>query len=181
MADAIIRLNSFGDLWWTAVVRATWQGGVALLLALCVSRFVPRLSARVKCWIWRLACLKVLVAFLWPAPIDLPVLTAVAPPSVFQPLPIREPTGPIEHFPPKMEAQLANVTPTLPGCFLGIWLAGVMAGAVLIGRDLARLRNLRRGCSAGASATLGNTRTVPPGVPAPTARFRGRPAAADRR
>lgn len=67
-------LNAAAASWAEGILRASWQGGAALLLAWLICRFLPRLSPAAKCWFWRLACLKLLFALLWIAPLELPVL-----------------------------------------------------------------------------------------------------------
>src|SRR5262249_14870770 len=61
-----------------SLLRACWQGGVALGLAWGVCRVAPRISPRLRCWLWRLAYLNLLVAFLWLPPILLPALPAAS-------------------------------------------------------------------------------------------------------
>lgn len=56
--------------------RASWQGGTAMVLVWGVCRMRPRTSPRVRCWLWRLAYLKLLAALVWVAPVELPVLPA---------------------------------------------------------------------------------------------------------
>ena len=54
--------------------QATWQGGLALLLVAIVCRVVKSIPARVQCWMWRLALLKLLVAGFSLAAWELPWL-----------------------------------------------------------------------------------------------------------
>src|SRR5262245_57862024 len=79
MNDFIMQLNALSDTWFAYIARASWQGGVALLIALAVCRVASRLPGNVKCWIWRIAYAKLLFAFFWTTPIDLPLLAPVAP------------------------------------------------------------------------------------------------------
>lgn len=67
------------DAWLAAMGRASWQGGLALALAWAVCRAFPKLPPAARCWVWRLAYLKVLVALLGPAPLELPLLRAPEP------------------------------------------------------------------------------------------------------
>ena len=69
--------------WWlTGIERACWQGGFALALVWVLSRLWPRLPARAKSWLWRLAFLKLLVALFCPTTIDLPLLPSRQPSSI---------------------------------------------------------------------------------------------------
>jgi len=74
----ILSLNPLAAAWLAALWRACWQGGLALLLVWAVCRAFHRLPARAKSWLWRLAYVKLLVAFFCAAPIALPLLPAAA-------------------------------------------------------------------------------------------------------
>src|SRR4051812_47332985 len=66
--------STIARAWEAAIFRASWQGGLALCLAWGVCHIWRNLPGSAKCWIWRLAYLKLLIALLWIAPIALPVL-----------------------------------------------------------------------------------------------------------
>ena len=91
----ILQLNPLAATWLAALWRACWQGGLAFLLVWAVCRAFHRLPARAKSWLWRLAYLKLLAAFLCATPIDVPLLPARTPP-------------------PAPQAQLAGVQPRPP-------------------------------------------------------------------
>src|SRR5438552_10123344 len=74
----ITQINSVSPLWLASLWRASWQGGLAVLLAWGISYAFPRLPARVKVWMWRLAFIKLLVTFVWTTPIDLALLPVPA-------------------------------------------------------------------------------------------------------
>jgi beta-lactamase regulating signal transducer with metallopeptidase domain len=78
MSDTLARLNLFAAGWAEAIGRACWQGGVAIAMVWALCRLIPRLPGRIQCWLWRLAYLKLLVALLWAAPLELPVLAPQA-------------------------------------------------------------------------------------------------------
>ncbi|HEY2838573.1 MAG TPA: M56 family metallopeptidase [Pirellulales bacterium] len=80
---------SFAEIWGPNLWRASWQGGVALAVAWAIARWCTFLSPRVVCWVWRLACLKLLVALVWVSPVELALLPpeAVAP-SLPPPAPV---------------------------------------------------------------------------------------------
>lgn len=58
--------------------RASWQGGLALVIVYGLCRIVRRIPAQVRCWLWRFAYAKLVIAALWVTPIELPLLPAVA-------------------------------------------------------------------------------------------------------
>jgi len=69
------------DNWGPTLWRASWQGGLVVLVVWCLCRMAPSLPARFQAWLWRLALLKFLVVLVWPAPIEVPILPAAAPAS----------------------------------------------------------------------------------------------------
>jgi len=126
--------------WMDSMWRATWQGGLAILVAWIIIRGVPKLSPRISAWLLRIACLKLFIALCWAAPISLPVL---APPAAL-------PHGPaIERIMPSPEpasrelsdiainpesptaAAIASSQPSARGVrwpvvLMGLWLGGVV-------------------------------------------------------
>ncbi len=74
MTVAGVQLSDLSDAWLAAMGRASWQGAIAIGAVWLVCRCFRRLPARARCWLWRLALVKMLVAaFVW-LPIDVPVL-----------------------------------------------------------------------------------------------------------
>src|SRR5688572_33070333 len=73
------RLAAWTPAWAESLWRASWQGGIALALAWAACRLFPRLDPRARCWLWRLAYLKLLVTFFWTTPVAVPAL----PPASF--------------------------------------------------------------------------------------------------
>jgi hypothetical protein len=59
-----------------AIGRASLHGAVAIAAVWVVCRLFPRLPAALRCGLWWLACLKLLVALVWVEPIPLAVLPA---------------------------------------------------------------------------------------------------------
>jgi beta-lactamase regulating signal transducer with metallopeptidase domain/Spy/CpxP family protein refolding chaperone len=117
------------------------------LLACLICR-LPRVPARVQCWIWRLAYLKLLIAFLWARPVNLAILPAAAPPPVMQ-TSVEWLRWPI----PSQPMRIASPPPTAAGAIpagllalLTLWLAGVAWTAAQAGRDWVNLRRLRADC-----------------------------------
>jgi len=79
----------FSAAWLGALWRASWQGGLALLMVWLVTRRWSRLPLWVREWLWRLAYLKLLLAWIWAGSLTLGMLppaparltSAVSPPS----------------------------------------------------------------------------------------------------
>ena len=74
MIFALIPHAAFLDAWTAAFWRASWQGAIAIGLAWSACRYIPRLSPNVRCWLWRLALLKMLLAIVPWHTLDLPLL-----------------------------------------------------------------------------------------------------------
>jgi beta-lactamase regulating signal transducer with metallopeptidase domain len=78
-ASGIEALNALTDLWASVMLRASLQGGIAILLVWCVTRAWKRLAPELQCWLWRLAYLKLLIAAVGVAPLALPLLPGPSP------------------------------------------------------------------------------------------------------
>ncbi len=74
MTAALMSISGFANAWAQAMLRATWQGGLALVLAWALCQTVARRSGRAQSWIWRLAFLKFAACLLLLAPLSLPLL-----------------------------------------------------------------------------------------------------------
>lgn len=64
------------EVWTAAIVRASWQSSLVVLVIWTICRLLPSLPARFQAWMWRLAVLKFVVALLWSVPLELPLLPA---------------------------------------------------------------------------------------------------------
>ncbi len=72
----MIVIENMLDSWMAAMWRASWQGGLMALVVWFFLLIVPSIPARFQSWLWRMVMLKFLVAFLWQAPLELPLLRA---------------------------------------------------------------------------------------------------------
>src|SRR5579862_9753289 len=64
-------VNAVAAAWAQNISRSCWQGGLFILGVWIVCRLLPRLSARLRCDLWWLACLKLLVGSIWMTPLTL--------------------------------------------------------------------------------------------------------------
>lgn len=149
-------LNTFSALWLETMLRVCLQGALALGLVWGLCRLFPRLPSAGRCWLWRLALLKLLIVFLCLPTLDLPLLPAADPPSsASMTTPTPGAVGPIAvaaASPAETEpvaavslpASPASAVPTTAGWLLLLWL-GVMAwqGSRAIRQGIA-VRQLRR-------------------------------------
>jgi multidrug efflux pump subunit AcrA (membrane-fusion protein) len=134
-------LNGVASEWSSAMVRASWQGGIALAIVWALCLALPKLPARARCWLWRAAYLKLLVALVWTTPVDLPllpakaVIAAVSPPRA-------------DLIPPPMtsahiDAGIASTPAIAPAALhisgtailLCVWTAGVLVALAQIARE----------------------------------------------
>src|SRR4051794_23756575 len=146
--------NHAGTLWAAAMTRACWQGSIALVLVWAASRLFPRLSPAARCWLWRLAFLKLLAALLWARPVDLPVWHLPAATRWFNEAPLRKPLPP-PGGDPAPAAVPAIAPPISPAGLLGLlWLLGVGAYAVRFAGQCRQTRRRRADCEPLSDETL---------------------------
>lgn len=143
--------------WFTAIGRAAWEGGLALVLAWGLIRLAPGIPPAFRCWIWRLVYLKLLIALCWTAPLRVPLLPpekvavpAVAASSKAAPPPVAalSPGSEQQRDPaPAPSPGAPALAAPLLGVLFGLWLLGVsVCTAALFGqwRRLCRLRRASR-------------------------------------
>lgn len=129
---------------------ASLAGGVFVAAVWMATRALPRLPAGFRCALWWAAGLKLLVALLWTAPLELPLLPA--PEAAVSPVaalaPAAPPPGPRAAFDPapgRRPAVTVAPAPAVPwrALLAGLWAAGLALGAVRLARELAAARRLR--------------------------------------
>ena len=134
MSNFLQIIESWTELWGASLWRASWQGAIVLALSWAIARWCTGLSPRIVCWIWRLACLKLLVALLWIQPVGIPVLSGepvreAALKSDSHPIPAAEVV--LEEAPAGEPTQLISQADppqrilTMTSLLLPLWLAGV--------------------------------------------------------
>ena len=140
-------LNALSATWLDLLLRASWQGGIALAVVWIISRFLPRIPASHKVWLWRLAFLKLLVAFVWFSPVALPILPQQTPA-----VPIGQSIATIvEAEVPTETATLATITETprvvlhLRAWLFLAWSVAVLLCAIRVMRHWRDTRRLLRG------------------------------------
>src|SRR4051794_15887911 len=78
MQATIEWLNATSQVWTDRFWRATWQAAIVIVAAFALTGLLYRVSPRVRCWIWRLAYVKLILLLFWSTPIELALLPAVA-------------------------------------------------------------------------------------------------------
>jgi len=153
MDNVLHALEAWAALWLPALLRASWQGGLGLLLAWPASRWLTRISPTAACWLWRLAFIKLIAALLWATPLEIALaprrLVQPAPETATAPQPPR--TLPVSGQPaipgsplPSPAARTAPVLPNWPVLLLGFWGLGATAAALRLTEDWRRTRRLIR-------------------------------------
>jgi len=142
-------LNTFAANWLETLIRACWQGGLALGLVWVVCRLAPHIPAAGKCWLWRLAYLKLLVALLWLPTLDLPLLPPADPtPAAETMASLSSTTVSIRTSDPSAEAMLpdavSSAVPTFAGWLLLAWMGSLLWQSGQIVRQGFAVRKLRR-------------------------------------
>ena len=133
--------------------RTVWQGGLTITAVWLLGLAWPKIPARVRCWCWRLAFIKVLVCLLWVTPVKLallpaqktmdPVLPAIERTVTASPVAI--PTGTMSVG----AVEKINVLPVksrltfAAGLFL-FWLLGVTVCLIVLARQWWLMRQLIR-------------------------------------
>lgn len=151
------------------VARASLTGGVLAAAVWGLVRLAPRLPAGWRCALWWAVSLKLVLALVWVAPLELPLLLAAGPEtgttlaatpagpahgaSLFETAPAAagsaEPAATSAGVPPTgapspaPAAGALRAFPWRPALAL-LWLLGVAAGAAGLGRELAAARRLVR-------------------------------------
>jgi beta-lactamase regulating signal transducer with metallopeptidase domain len=75
-AFAVSSINGWSHLWLQNILTASWQGGLFILAAWGISRLFRRMPTGGKTWVWRLACLKLVMGLLCVVPLTLRILPA---------------------------------------------------------------------------------------------------------
>lgn len=150
-APWVATINQWVDHWAAGVWRACWQGSAAILLVWAVCGLVPQMSPRIRCWLWRLAYTKLLIALLWTSPIEIPLLHPTATPVPLS-APNQEPAARAAFLPPQSSTEgdgdpahvvLPQPSVTPLSLLAILWLLGGTGVAAQVGWEgrSARLRD----------------------------------------
>ncbi len=146
MSDLLHWIEPWAEVWGANLWRATWQAAIVIPLAWAVVRFCRWLSPRVACWIWRLVCVKLLVALFWVQPVLIPVLPADPFVAATQPtgLPMATTVDPGPATPTAAKPAIAQPASIAYGTLLFAWLVGVCYRGVVTSGQWRRARDLCR-------------------------------------
>ena len=77
MMTGLLSFAPLTAIWAESMLRACWQGGLVIALVWVISRLPLPLTPWVRCWLWRLAYVKLLLSLIGLTPISLPLLPVV--------------------------------------------------------------------------------------------------------
>ena len=141
MSATIGTMNDLAASCCGALLRATWQGGLAIAAAWVLARCRPPLPPRVGCWLWRLVdgklpssrCSDRAAAAAPPAPPDRP--TRTSPATGVDPRPGRHRAWPLDRTRSRLAAGSSTEDqPRLVGVLFLLWLTGASAALIRAGR-----------------------------------------------
>jgi beta-lactamase regulating signal transducer with metallopeptidase domain len=160
------------------VARASVAGGVLAAAVWALARLAPRLPSAWRCALWWAVSLKLVLALVWVAPLELPLLPAAGPETgtalAATPAAVLQGGSPVGAAPataevgrgaaaagppvqggvsPSPAAGPLRELPWRPALAL-LWLLGVAAGAAGLGRELAATRRLVRDSRPAADPAL---------------------------
>lgn len=145
-------LNELSAGWVLLLWKASWQGGLALLLAVVVIRAVRRIPAYAQCWLYRLAFLKLLIAGIVMVSVELPVLPPVKTAAAVEMHSVATETPALRAdvmSPVRQDLTVISGSQnvTLPqlswwSWLLMAWIVGVIAGVVNLMRQWALVRRM---------------------------------------
>jgi beta-lactamase regulating signal transducer with metallopeptidase domain len=126
-----MEFTAFADVLLPRLGAATIQSVILVSIVWALCRYMPRLGAAARCWLWWLVPLQLLIALVWPMPLGLPVLPASDAMQVSG-LPADQSVAPA----------LVEGLPGWSSVLLLLWLAGVvgMTASTLRGYLVARRR-----------------------------------------
>jgi beta-lactamase regulating signal transducer with metallopeptidase domain len=133
---------------WPAIVRGTLAGSIALIAVFLVCRLIPRLPAWTKSWLWRLAWLRVIIAFITAAALIIPVLPNAKPAPLYASFTIASPR--IESvITPGLGIETTPLPPANPGYLFAdyltvLWMLGVLLMLARLAYHYHCVRRLRR-------------------------------------
>lgn len=163
MSEFLQGVEPWADLWFANLWRASWLGAIAIALAWMIASGCKFLWSRIVCWIWRLACLKLLFALFWTQPVLLAVLPAKSAAPVAANLILTGPTAPVaaprswtaqNDMLPAPGARPAEGASAIHAWLLFPWLAGVLYCLGRIARQWQAVGRLLRSTAPVSSDSL---------------------------
>lgn len=134
--------NEFAADWLAAMWRASWQGGLFIFLAWMLLKLPTGVSARMRAWIWWIACLQLLVRAVIAVPI---VVRAPRPVPATETIVSARTSGASSSV--VVHRVEAAVQPSIELVLLTVWALVVLGGIVLCVLRLMAARRMIRDAS----------------------------------
>lgn len=170
MIVASVSLHELAEQWLGVMGRASLYGGIVLGLVWVACRCFPRLPARWRCWLWRLAFLKLLLCVAFTSTLDVPLLPSffgsvsaggvardlVGAPAA-RPVDLALPQDAADGLPrmpgssgtfaaEPLRPTTASAGSVAPLILLGLWTVAVLGLIGLIGARIVAAQRWRREC-----------------------------------
>ena len=147
------------------LARASLEGAIVAALVWTVIRWLPRLSPATRAALWWCAAAKFLLALVWVTPVELRVLppraeVAVALSRLAPPVSGHLESGAPAPTTPAVSAPTDGASVNWPAILLVLWCAGLVSGAVIDLRRLARTRRVIRGSSPATEQTAATAAAI---------------------
>lgn len=120
------------------MLRASVQGGIFILLIWIACRMFPRIPASVRCTLWWLATLKLVVTLAWIAPVPVRVLPAAPAPSLLATLPIAGQAGSVDAG-LSISSGRTGASTSLASAVVVLWLAAALILCLIAGYRVSRI------------------------------------------
>ena len=65
--------SCISDAWMSAIWKILWQGSLSIGIVWAICKLWTRMPPFFKSWLWRLVYLKLLIAFVWSTPLQVPI------------------------------------------------------------------------------------------------------------
>ncbi len=159
-------LSATGSALADSLLRSTLEGALVALAVLGVCRLLPAISPTLRCWLWWLVGLKLLLSLagvglirvpLLPSPVPMVLIAPTEPapaveahaaeraatgtPSIAGPVPSSQPG-------PSLAVTSPHLLPSWRALIAGLWAAGALVGLALLGREALAARRLCRSAEA---------------------------------
>ncbi|MDQ6647789.1 MAG: peptidase M56 [Pseudomonadota bacterium] len=143
-------LDTLTDILLTRLVWTSAQAVLLIAVVWLISRRLPQLSASLRCMLWWLVGMQLIIGLCWSSPVELPLLAPVAPSSVsVDPIHVTEPLevgGPANHAMSSVTTAPAETgwIRRWPQALLALWLAALIAQCLMAIRQWRASRRVLR-------------------------------------
>jgi len=167
MSQLIEMAQTWAQWWIAGIWRASVEGAIAIAVVWIIARWCTFLSPRIVCWLWRVVCLKLLVALIWTQPVAIAILpykavaTTNVQPTVAntpQRIPVADETPPAVNIQPSLLPPVQSASHiTIREALALSWSIGVLCLVAFTMREWLSIRRMCRNAAAVFSPALQQT------------------------